>query len=162
MLEELGYDPLPFYEEPPESPVRTPDVARDYPLILITGGRTRPLFHSEHRQIPSLRRINPDPLTEIHPETAEKLGIKDGDWIYIENKHGRCRQRARLTDGIHPRVVHSQHGWWFPEKPGPEPSLFGVWESNINLLLPRGWTGKSGLGYPFKAQMCRVYKTEEA
>jgi anaerobic selenocysteine-containing dehydrogenase len=161
-FEEMGLDPLPYFEEPPESPVSTPEIAKEYPLVLTTGAKTIAFFHSEHRQIPSLRRINPDPLTEIHPETAEKLGIKDGDWIYIENKHGRCRQRAKITDGIHPGVVHSQHGWWFPEKPGPEPSLFGVWESNINLLLPRGWTGKSGLGYPFKAQMCRVYKAEEA
>ena len=131
-------------------------------FILITGARTWGFFHSEHRQIPLLRKMNPDPITEIHPETASELGIKDGDWIFIESKYGRCRQRAKLTTGIHPKIVSSQHAWWFPEKPGPEPSLFGVWESNINLLLPPGWTGRSGLGYPFKNQMCRVYKAEEA
>ncbi|MFC1958084.1 molybdopterin-dependent oxidoreductase [Chloroflexota bacterium] len=161
IFEELGLDPLPYFEEPPESPVSTPDIAKEYPLILTTGAKTSAFFHSEHRQIPSLRRINPDPITQIHPETAGKLGIKDGDWIYIENKYGKCKQRAKLTTGIHPGVVHSQHGWWFPEKPGPEPSLFGAWESNINLLLPAGWTGKAGLGYPFKSQMCRVYRAEE-
>lgn len=105
--------------------------------------------------------MNPDPVTEIHPETAEKLGINDGDWIYVESKYGRCQQRARLTPGIHPRVINSQHGWWFPEKPEAEPSLSGAWESNINLLLPSGWVGRSGFGYPFKSQMCRVYKKEE-
>ncbi len=158
VFEELGMDPLPYFEEPPESPVSAPEIVKEYPLILTTGARTWGFFHSEHRQIPSLRRMNPDPITEIHPETAGRLGIEDGDWIYIENKYGKCKQRAKLTVGIHPRVVHAQHGWWFPEKPGPEPSLFGVWESNINLLLPSGWTGRSGLGYPFKNQMCRVYK----
>jgi anaerobic selenocysteine-containing dehydrogenase len=105
--------------------------------------------------------MNPDPITEIHPETADTLGIKDGDWIYLENRYGRCRQKAKLTEGIHPRVVHAQHGWWFPEKSGSEPSLFGAWESNINLLLPGGWTGRAGFGYPFKAQMCRVYMVED-
>ncbi len=162
VLEACSLDPLPYFEEPPESPVSTPEIAEEYPLILTTGVKTRGFFHSEHRQVPSLRRLNPDPLTEIHPQTAAELGIKDGDWIYIENQYGRCKQRAKLTDGIHPRVVGSQHGWWFPEKVGPEPSLFGVWKSNINLLLPSGWTGKSGLGYPFKVQMCRVYRTEES
>jgi len=162
VLEKCGLDPLPYFEEPPESPVSTPEMIKEYPLILTTGARTRGFFHSEHRQIPRLRRMNPDPLTEIHPETATKLGIKDGDWVYIESRYGRCKQRAKLTDAIDPRIVHSQHGWWFPEKPGTEPSLFGVWESNINLLLPSGWTGKSGFGYPFKSQMCRVYKAEEA
>jgi anaerobic selenocysteine-containing dehydrogenase len=160
ILEKCGLDPLPYYEEPPESPVSTPEIAREYPLILTTGARSWSFFHSEHRQIPLLRRMNPDPITEVHPETAEKLGIKDGDWIYIESRHGRCQQRAKLTKGIHPRVIHSQHGWWFPEQSGPEPNLFGVWESNINLLLPSGWTGRSGLGYPYKSQMCKVYKKE--
>jgi anaerobic selenocysteine-containing dehydrogenase len=162
VLEKCGLDPLPSFEEPPESPVSTPEIVKEYPLILTTGARTRVFFHSEHRQIPSLRKMNPDPIVEINPEMAEKLGIKDVDWVYIESRYGKCKQRARLSEGIHSGVVHAQHGWWFPEKPGPEPSLFGVWESNINLLLPSGWTGKSGFGYPFKTQMCRVYKIGES
>lgn len=158
VFEKWGLNPLPYYEEPPESPVSTPELAEKFPLVLTTGAKTKAFFHSEHRQIPSLRRLNPDPLLEIHPTTAAELGIEDGDRVYIENSHGRCCQKAKLTENIDPRVVHAQHGWWFPEKPGPEPSLFGAWESNINLLLPSGWTGKAGLGYPFKAQICRVYK----
>ena len=31
-LEQLGYDPLPHYREPPESPLSTPELAREYPL----------------------------------------------------------------------------------------------------------------------------------
>jgi anaerobic selenocysteine-containing dehydrogenase len=160
VLEKSGLDPLPYFEEPPESPVSTPEIAREYPLVLTTGARTWGFFHSEHRQIPSLRRMNPDPIIEIHPDNAEKLGIKDGDWVYVESKHGRCEQKARVTTTILPGVVMAQHGWWFPEKPEAEPSLFGAWISNINLLLPSGWVGKSGLGYPFKSQMCRVYRKE--
>lgn len=162
VFEGLGLDPLPYYEEPPESPVSAPDIAKEYPLILTTGARTPGFFHSEHRQIPLLRQLNPDPITEIHPATAKSLGIEDGDWITIENSHGKCKQQAKLTESIHPMVVSAQHGWWFPEKNGPEPSLFGVWESNVNLLLPSGWTGRSGFGYPFKSQLCKVYKLEEA
>jgi anaerobic selenocysteine-containing dehydrogenase len=161
VFEKCGLDPLPYFEEPPESPLSTPEIAEEYPLVLTTGAKSWGFFHSEHRQIPLLRQMNPDPVTEIHPETAEKLGIKDGDWVFIENIHGRCQQRAKITLGIHPQVIHSQHGWWFPEKPGPEPNLFGAWESNINLLLPSGCVGRSGFGYPFKSQLCRVYKKEE-
>jgi anaerobic selenocysteine-containing dehydrogenase len=162
VLEKCGLDPLPYFEEPPESPVSTPETARDFPLVLTTGARSWAFFISEQRQIPLLRQINPDPITEIHPETAKKLGIRDGDWVYIESKYGKCRQKAKLTTGIDPRVIHAQQGWWFPEKAGAEPGLFGVWESNINLLLPGGWTGRSGHGYPYKSQMCRVYKAEDA
>src|SRR5262249_38183038 len=38
-FEQLGYAPLPYYEEPPESPRRTPKTAARYPLVLTTGGR---------------------------------------------------------------------------------------------------------------------------
>ncbi|MFC1946002.1 molybdopterin-dependent oxidoreductase [Chloroflexota bacterium] len=158
VLEQCGLEPLPGYEEPSESLADEPDLARQYPLVLTTGARTWAMFHSEHRQVPSLRRLNPDPLAEIHPETARPLNIADGDWVYLENQYGRCRQKARLTEAIRQGVVSAQHGWWFPEKSASEPGLFGVWESNINLLLPSGRMGKSGLGYPFKAQRCRVYK----
>jgi len=162
VFEKLGLDPLPYYEEPPESPVSAPEIAKEYPLILTTGAKVYAFFHSEHRQIPLLRQLNPDPIVEIHPETAKKLGIKDGDWVYIENRYGKCKQKAKLTRSIHPRVIHAQHGWWFPEKPASEPSLFGAWESNINLLIPSKWTGKSGYGYPFKNMLCRIRKVEES
>jgi anaerobic selenocysteine-containing dehydrogenase len=160
IFEKCGLNPLPYFEEPPESPVSTPEIARDYPLILTTGARSWAYFLTEQRQIPLLRQLNPDPITEIHPETAGELGIKDGDWVYIENNYGKCKQRAKITRGIHRKVVCSQQGWWFPEKSGPEPSLFGLWQSNINQLLPGGWTGRSGHGYPYKCQMCRIYKAE--
>ncbi len=69
MLEQLGYDPLPFYEEPPESPVSTPEVAEEYPYILITGGNFRPMFHSENRQLRHGHREQyPDPIMDINPD----------------------------------------------------------------------------------------------
>lgn len=156
ILEKLGYDPLPHYKEPPESPVSTPELAREYPLILITGGRTPCFFHSEGRQIPSLRKLHPDPIVEIHPETAKELGIKDDDWVLIETPRGRIKQRAKLTDGIHPKVVHVEHGWWFPEKPAPD---HGVWESNANLLTNNGPPYDPAMGtYQLRALLCRISK----
>ena len=74
-LQRLGYDPLPTHREPPESPVSTPEVAREFPYILTTGSRRREFFHSEHRQIPSLRKRRPDPLAEFHPLVAARHGI---------------------------------------------------------------------------------------
>lgn len=160
-FEELGIDGLPYHEEPPESPISTPGLTKEYPLILTTGARSWGLFHSEHRQVPEMRALHPDPITEIHPDTAQELGIQDGDWMWIENRHGKCKQKARLTSTIDRRVVNSQHGWWFPEKPGPSPSLFGVMESNINLLLPWGGQGPTGYCAPYKSGICRVRKVED-
>lgn len=162
IFEKLGYDPLPQYYEPPESPIRTPEIAKEYPLILITGARHQPFYHSEHRQIDSLRKQHPDPIVQINPETASGLGIKDGDWVWIETRIGRIRQRCKYYTGMHPRVVQAQHGWWFPELPGEEPWLHGVWESNINVVVdddPEYCNQISG-GWPLRALLCKVYRVK--
>ena len=49
-LEEEGLDPLPFHEEPIESPVSTPWVFEEYPLIMITG-RLRERLHSQYTTV---------------------------------------------------------------------------------------------------------------
>jgi len=160
ILEKLGYDPLPKYEEPPETPLSSPDLAKEYPLILITGGRFRPMFHSEFRQIDSLRRRHPYPLVQLHPETAKSLGVNDGDWVWIESPRGRIRMRCQHFEGIDRRVVHCEHGWWYPELPGEEPWLHGVWESNVNVLTddePDHCNPISG-GWPLRTALCKVYK----
>ena len=91
-------------------------------------------YHSEWRQIDSLRKQYPYPLLQIHPQTARSLGINESDWVWIESPRGRVRMKATLFDGVKPDVVHGQHSWWYPELPGEEPWLHGVWESNINVL----------------------------
>ena len=157
-LEGFGYDPLPYYEEPPESPVSTPELARDFPLVLTTGARIPFFFNSEHRQLPSLRKAHPDPVCELHPETAARHGIAKGDWVWVETRRGRMRQKARLTDGIDARVVHVEHGWWFPERPGPD---YGVWDSNANLLTDNGPPYDPAMGtYQLRALLCRVERAE--
>lgn len=150
-------NPLPYYKEPPESPLSTPEVYNEYPLVLTSGRRHVSAFHSEHRQIPHLRAQHPDPIVEIHPETASKLGIVDGEWVWIENDLGRCRQRAKVTERMDPRVVMADHGWWFPEQDGEDPHLFGTFTSNINNLV-RFDCGPSGFGAPYKCQLCKIYK----
>ncbi|MEJ2041580.1 MAG: molybdopterin-dependent oxidoreductase, partial [Desulfosarcinaceae bacterium] len=74
IFEKWGTDPLPKYTEIPESPVSRPDLAEKYPYILNAGLRTPTFFHSANRQIPWLREIRPDPIVEIHPDTASKHG----------------------------------------------------------------------------------------
>lgn len=160
LFEAWGEDPLPYYKEPPFSPVSTPELFKEYPLVFTTGARKFTSFHSEHRQIPTLREIDPDPIIEIHPDTAKKMGIKEGDWVLMENPFGKAKSKAHLTPCIHPQVVHATHGWWFPEKPGEEPSLFGVWEANVNTLVPHKHVGKLGFGAPVKQMICKISLSE--
>jgi anaerobic selenocysteine-containing dehydrogenase len=159
-LERMGYDPLPSYQEPHMSPYSTPELAKEYPLILSTGRRSVLYFHAEHRNIKPLRELEPHPVVEIHPDTARSLGINDGDWVWLENPHGRCKRKAKYFHGIHPKVVQSPHGWWLPEKKAEE--LFGLWEVNINTLIPDGTQAKCGFGGgQYKSIMCKVYKADE-
>ncbi|QTA93491.1 molybdopterin-dependent oxidoreductase [Desulfonema magnum] len=156
--EDWGLDPLPHHEEPPLTPVSRPDLAEKYPLILSTGRRSPAYFHSEHRMIPWLRQLDPDPVVEIHPETASEHGIGNGEWVWVENWMGKCRLKAKVSPIVPRWMVMAAHGWWFPEKSGKEPSLYGVWESNINQLLPMGHQGKDGQGAPLKHSLCKIYK----
>jgi len=159
IMEKWGYDPLPQYREIPESPVSKPDTDSEYPYILITGARSPVFFHSEHRMIPWLREIQPNPIVEIHPEVADRHGIKDGDWVFIESPRGRVKQRAKLTAGIDPRVVAAEHGWWFPEVKTPD---HGWKESNINILTdnnPEGYDVAMG-STNLRVLLCNIYPVE--
>jgi len=136
ILEKWGYDPLPKYVEVPESPYSTPHLLKDYPYILNAGLRTPTFFHSANRQIPWLREIRPDPICEIHPETAKKHNIKEGQWVYISSLRGRIKQRAKLNPNIDPRVIICEHGWWFPEIKDPG---HGWNISNVNILTDNAY-----------------------
>jgi anaerobic selenocysteine-containing dehydrogenase len=158
LREDWGLEPLPHHEEPPLTPVSRPDLAKDYPLILSTGRRSPAFFHAEHRMIPWLREIDPDPVVEIHPDTAAEHGIGNGEWVWVENWMGRVKFKAKVTLVVPTWMVMAAHGWWFPEKPGAEPTLYGVWESNVNQLIPMNAQGKDGLGAPIKHLLCKIYK----
>jgi len=145
-FEKWALDPLPYYDEPPQSPVRTPELYKEYPLIMISGARSSVFFHAEHRMIPWLREKDPFPDMEIHPETAAEYGIEDGEWVYIENRRGRVKRKARVTPTVHPKMITVPHGWWLPELRGAEPDLFGLWDYQVNLLVPSGQHSVSGFG----------------
>ena len=161
MFRQFGEDPLPYYEEPQLSPVSTPEKMEEYPFVLTTGARTYCYFHSEGKQIPYLREMNPDPLIEINPEDALKYGIADGQWVEVASPFGKCVLKAKVSQIVKPGVVHAQHGFWFPEKDPEEPSLYEVWRSNINELIPHFMVGKLGFGAPFKCLICSVKPVSE-
>ena len=157
-----GYDPLPDWEEPTSSPYRTPELFEKYPFVLTTGARSFEFFHSENRQPNTTsRELHPMPKFEMSKNSAEKLGLEDGDWCWLENQHGRCKQILRINPSLDDRVVRAEHGWWFPETEGAEPNLFGVFDSNINNLTPQCENGDTGFGAPYANQLCKIYKCTE-
>jgi anaerobic selenocysteine-containing dehydrogenase len=158
-FEGWGMDPLPFYTEPPQSEHSTPELFKKYPLVMITGARSQLYFHAEHRQIPWLREKMPDPTVEIHPETAKKYGIYDGEWVHLVNDMGRVKRKAKLSLQVKRHHVHTMHGWWMPELEGKAPSLYGVGDFQINNIIPGPQCAKSGFGGgQYKTTLCTLAK----
>ena len=119
-----------------------------------------PMYHSEQRQIEKARRHNADPLVTLHPDTAAGLELTDDDWVRVVTPQGSIRARARLTDILDPRMVDVQHGWWFPERKMAESELYGVFESNANILCPDApeFCSPEIGGWPHTALLCRIEK----
>jgi anaerobic selenocysteine-containing dehydrogenase len=59
ILEEHGYDPLPIYTEPLESPLSQPELARKFPLVFNSGARVTTDFRSQFHGIPGLAKSGP-------------------------------------------------------------------------------------------------------
>ena len=149
---------MPYYEEPPESPYSTPQLTKEFPYVLTTGGRTINFFCSEHRQVPFLRKSHPDPIVELHPNTAEKYSIKSGDWVKISTLRGNIIQKAKITDGIDPRVINTEYGWWYPEMDNVYESCM---RSNCNVLTSMGEPLDPAMGtYQLRALLCSIQKVE--
>jgi anaerobic selenocysteine-containing dehydrogenase len=161
-LKDWDLDPLPYYQEPEEGPISTPELWKEYPLIINSGRRSPVFFHSEHRMIPWLREIDPDPTVEVHPDAAKEAGVQDGDWVWIENQRGRVKFRAKVTPTILPHVIAVAHNWWLPETEGKAPNLFSVFEVNINTIVPAQTQGKCGWGgSAIKRTLGRIYKAQD-
>jgi anaerobic selenocysteine-containing dehydrogenase len=127
VLEQLGFDPLPYHREPPR-----PDA--DYPFIVFIGVREDAYFQTGQRNIPTLRRRSPSPLTFVHPDDASRHGVADGDWVRVESQHGSVVARVAVQDSQKVGHLRVPHGWWFPEMPRDQ-SLSGAFLCNDGLLV---------------------------
>lgn len=143
LLEKNHCAPLPTYTEPFESPA-APDRAKECPYILTTGWRLPVYRHTENRENPLLREIHPRPGILIHPETAARLKISEGDPVIIETGTGSATLFAVITLGIHPDVVQATPGW--------------RGKANINRVIP--WNRfAEGIGsVPMRGIPCRLKK----
>ncbi len=145
--EKFNLPPLPEFNGLPE------EDDPEYPLVL-TSSKSQYYLHSSYRWIKRLREKRPDPKVEIHPETALRYGIREGDAIIIETKSGEITQIAHLTDIVDPRVINASHGWWFPE--GKADSLYEWEKSNFNILTSTDKLGKE-FGTPnLKGVGCKI------
>ncbi len=146
---DLGAPELPEYHGLPR------ETDPEFPLVL-TCSKSPYYLHSSYRWLSRLRRREPDPVAEIHPQTAREHGIEDGEWMIIATRQGRIEQKARVRDRILPGVVHAAYGWWFPE--AGEDALYAWDRSNYNMLTSGDSPGREYGTPDLKGIPCRVDK----
>ncbi|MBN2467071.1 MAG: molybdopterin-dependent oxidoreductase [Deltaproteobacteria bacterium] len=110
-LADAGYDPIPRHIEGPHSRIMAPELVEEFPLIAMTGHRVPAYCGWQLRSIPQLRRLEPDPIVEIHPSTAGRYGVGNGADVIVETKDKHIRMKARYTDDLKQGVIAIVHGW---------------------------------------------------
>ncbi|GIW13281.1 MAG: hypothetical protein KatS3mg062_0720 [Tepidiforma sp.] len=97
-------DPLPVYTPRDWQP------NEQYPLYLINW-KEASHTHTRTFNNPWLLELKPENPLIIHPDTARRFGLQDGDEVVIESPYGSARGKVKLSRRMHPEVVGLQHGF---------------------------------------------------
>jgi anaerobic selenocysteine-containing dehydrogenase len=121
-LKDYGYPPLPEFKDWDASFVGESASPDSYPLI---GTTRRPgvYVHTCFRNIPALRRLEPEPLARLNPQDAQSRKIADGDLVAVQSPNGMIKVKAKITDEVSSKVVIIDFGWGNPWDQGPDVNI---------------------------------------
>jgi len=108
VLDNLGFDPLPYFREDPPGDA-------DYPLQMFTGVREDGYFQTAQRQVPEMRKRSPEPVLFVSPGTAHANNLQPDEWVEVENPLGKISIKVGIRDAMPDGLVRIPHGWWKPE-----------------------------------------------
>ena len=126
VLEDMGFDPLPYYREGP-----TPNA--EYPYAVFTGVREDPFFQTGQRNIEVLRARCPTPKLFLHPTDAQREALQEDDWVILESATGKVTAQVSIQSSMKEGHIRVPHGWWYPESRGQQ-SLAGAFISSDAVL----------------------------
>ncbi len=126
VLDDLGFDPLPYHREGPAT-------SEEYPYLVFTGVREDPFFQTGQRNIKELRDRCKLPSIYLHPEDAARDALVDGQWVNLETPHGKVTMQLSVQASMKTGHVRVPHGWWYPELRGEE-ELAGAFMSSDAVL----------------------------
>jgi len=135
---ETFFDPLPFWY-----PTFEDEEAEggDFPLHAVTQ-RPMAMYHSWGSQNAWLRQIHGSNRLYVARETAEKHGIADDDWAWVESRHARIKVQVRLMKGLNPDTVWTwnaigkRRGTWNLNQDAEEAAKGFLLNHLIDDLLP--------------------------
>ncbi len=133
-LAQLGHDPLPTFIPPAESPASAPELAKRFPLQLLSPPSPH-FLNSTFVEVDSLRRSAIEPQLEISVADATARGVQHGDLVNIFNDRGSFIARALVGDNVRPGVVVAPSIWWNKHSPGLR---------NVNSTTPTRLTDLGG------------------
>ena len=150
-----GYAAVPRLDAA-DLPVRTD---ASFPLRL-SSAKTIAYCHSQGRNIPSLRRLAPDPILEMAPEIAATRGIADNDWVAISTDTGSFIARAKFAKDTAPDAVFAQHGWAVSDHEDT-PNLDGdPLAANLNGAISTARADPVSGSMALRCSWCEVRKIE--
>jgi sulfite dehydrogenase (quinone) subunit SoeA len=115
----------------------------DFPLFAITQ-RPMAMYHSWHSQNAWLRQIFSKNWLYMNRATAERLGLADGDYVWVTSHHARIKCPVRTMEGVNPNTVWTwnaigkRKGAWNLAKDAPEGVDGFLLNHTISDLLPDG------------------------
>lgn len=130
-----------------------------FPLLL-SSAKTIAFCHSQHRNIPSLRRLNPAPLLEISQADAETRSITHGDWIEVRTRAGRTIAKAVILQGLAPGSVFAQHGWWEPQPDGAHAFSVDPLAASMNKAIATDRADPISGSLPMRETPCEIVRIE--
>lgn len=157
---EIEQEPLPTYIEPAISPYSVDsEVAEEFPLVL-TSAKLPQFCHSQHRNLPLLRRAVREPGIAMNPDSASERGLEEGDWVRIRSPQGQVRARLQFDENLDRRVAVGQFGWWQPcpelDEPGYPPLAKDGSSANFGLLIDSENLDPISGSQPLRQYICEV------
>jgi anaerobic selenocysteine-containing dehydrogenase len=146
-----GFEPLPVYMPPRESPEGSPQRFARYPLFFLTPS-AHSILNSNYAGEPGWVVADKRPTLLLHPADAEARGIKDGDKVRVFNDRGAVVLWARLTGDVRAGVVASTGQWW---------SRHYLDGGNANFTTP-DFTADMGGGSAFNTNLVEVARAAAA
>lgn len=129
VLDDLGFDPLPYYREAPQP-------NDEYPLMLFIGLPDDEYYRTGGRFIPELRARAKDPTLFLSPDDAAALGAAEGEWARVSTSAGSMIGRVYVRSSMPSGLVRVPHGWWKPESAKGLKNMSGMWHFSDAQLTP--------------------------
>ncbi len=110
-------DPVAGYVAPREGRISAPDLARRYPLALLSPPAHH-FLNSTFAAQPVFTKREGGPSVILHPEDARARGIGEGALVRIFNDRGAFLARARVRDAARRGLAVAPSIWWPKMCPG--------------------------------------------